>query len=473
MLIIRTILFMVVLGFIVFSLFKSKNPNNNNNNNNNTIKNVIMNILTFILFFVVYYFVIAIISMIPLAMISSNSNSGSDSGLWAYSIILGMGLAPILSLITTIKLNQKKKNTETIEQINDNNIIQKDKKNPIIIIAIVIVSFIGIGIILSTIFNFNTKPLSTNVFYNITYYNELIPGSKYEISIQDNGVEITKTSFCSAVDCSPKTEKEMFNYSKENLEKLKTFINNNFSNNYIELNDNELTDRQKEVIQGILLGEYFFETNVEEYKYKIEYSKNDSLTYDIYFKNDNSILVKKLKINSDYDIVSVNTYSLNFSQKNKNILFDYVEKEVKKENDNIIYKYSTLQKDEINIFNSITENNEAYLNNIESEAKLTYTISYNGINCPTPTLYLYSDNTYEYYYTFGTDNEKLIPKTGTFNYDITKIINNIDKYEENSIGPYSIKEENGKNYTTYNTNTELQELLTSLDITLEKCLEQQ
>ena len=105
MLIIRTILFLVVLGIIVFSLFKPKEQNNNSNNN--TIKNVIINILTFILFFVAYYFVIAIISMIPLAMISSNSNSGSDSGLWAYSIILGMGLAPILSLITTIKLNQK------------------------------------------------------------------------------------------------------------------------------------------------------------------------------------------------------------------------------------------------------------------------------------------------------------------------------------------------------------------------------
>ena len=472
MLIIRTILFFVLLGIIVFSLFKSKKQNNNSNDN--TIKNVIINILTFMLFFVAYYFVIAIISMIPLAMISSNSNSGSDSGLWAYSIILGMGLAPILSLITTIKLNQKKKNTESMEQINDKNIIQKNRKNPLLIIAIVIVAFIGIGIILLTIFNFNTPQLSTNVFYNITYYDDLTPGYKYEISVQDNGVEITKTSFCSTVNCSPKTEKEIFNYSKENIEKLKIFINNNFSNNYyIELNDNELTERQKEVIKGLLLGEYFFETNVEEYKYKIEYSKNDSLTYDIYFKNDNSILVKKLKINSDYDIVSVNTYSLNFSQKNKNILFDYVEKEVKKENNNIIYKYSTLQKDEINIFNSITENNEAYLNNIESEAKLTYTISYNGINCPTPILYLYSDNTYEYYYTFGTDNEKLIPKTGTYNYDITKIINNIDKYEENRFGPYSIKEENGKNYTTYNTNTELQELLTSIDITLEKCLEQQ
>lgn len=151
MLTIRTILFLVVSGFIVFSLFKSKNPNNN------IIKNVIMNILTFILFFVVYYFVIGIISMIPLAMISSNSNSGYDSGLWVYSIILGMALAPILSLITTIKLNKKEKHTEIVEQVNNNNDIQKNKTNPFIIIAIVIFSLIGIGILLSTILNFNVS----------------------------------------------------------------------------------------------------------------------------------------------------------------------------------------------------------------------------------------------------------------------------------------------------------------------------
>lgn len=355
----------------------------------------------------------------------------------------------------------------------DNNIIQKKKKKPLLIITIVIVSFIGIGIILSTCFKFKI-PTSFAILYEIIYYDESIPGSKYDISVQKNNkVEITTTHFCSAIDCEPTTEKEIFNYSKDNLEKLKIFINNNFSNNYVEVHDNKLTDRQKKVIHALLQGEYFFEKNVEEYKYKIEYSKNDSLSYDIYFKNDNSILVKKLKINSDYDIVSVDTYALNFSQKNKAKLNDYIEKEVKKENKNVIYKYSTLQKDEINIFNSIVKNNESYLNNIENEVKLAYTISYSGMNCPTPTLYLYNDNTYKYYYTFSTDNEKLISKTGTYNYDIKKIINNIDKYEENNFGTYSIKEENGKNYTTYNTNTELQELLTSLDITLEKCLKSQ
>ena len=41
--IIGTILFLTVLGFIIFSLFKSKNSNDNN-----IIKNAIMNILTLI-----------------------------------------------------------------------------------------------------------------------------------------------------------------------------------------------------------------------------------------------------------------------------------------------------------------------------------------------------------------------------------------------------------------------------------------
>lgn len=244
---------------------------------------------------------------------------------------------------------------------NDN----KNKKSNFLIIAIVIVSFIGIEIILLTIFNLK---------YEIIYYDELSPGSRYDISVQENNkVKITTTRSCSAIAGKPTTEK--FDYSKDNLEKLKLFINNNFSHKYVKVYDHELTDRQKEVIQGLLLGEHFFEANVEEYKYKIEYDKNDSLTYDIYFKNDNSILVKKLKNNSDYDIVSIDTYSLNFSQKNKTILNDYIEKEVKKENKNIIYKHSTLQKDEINIFNSIVENNESYLNNIENEAKLAYTVS--------------------------------------------------------------------------------------------------
>ena len=344
----------------------------------------------------------------------------------------------------------------------------KNKRTLAVIITIVIVLLVSVGII----FYSKTKT-SIITPYKITYYDELTPGSRYSIKIQNNNkIKITTTHFCSTSNCKPITEKETFNYSKDNQRKIKEFINNNFSNNYVKVYDSELTDRQKEVIQSLLLGEYFFETNVEEYKYKIEYSKNNNLTYDIYFKNENSILVKKLNINNQHDIVSIDTYPLNFSEKSKNILNDYIEKQVKKENSNIIYKNSNLQRDEINIFNSITEKDESYLNNIEYEAKLSYTIHYDGINCPTPILYLYNDNTYEYYDTFSMDNDELIPKTGTYNYDIKAIINNIDKYKEDNFGPYII-EENQKSYTTYKTNIELQNFLKKINIDLDKCLEEQ
>ena len=362
---------------------------------------------------------------------------------------------------------------QSTEQIYKNNYSQKKNKNLFIILTIIVILFISVGLILSIIFKYKSQTSAT-VLYKIIYHDDGIPGSKYDISIFDNKkIKIVETPSCSANYCGRlTTEKEVFDYSEDNFEKLKTFINNNFSNNSTELYRRDLTDRQRKMIDGILLGEYFFEISFEEYEYKIEYSVNDNLSYDIYLKNDNSILVKKLKINDSYDIVNIDTYSLDFSQKNKIILNDYIVREIKrnkKDKENSLYKNSTLRKDEINIFNSIIKNDESYLSNIESAAKLSYIISYDGINCNTPTLYLYSDNTYEYYDTFNTNNGKLIPKTGVYNYDIIKLISNIDKYEENYY-PYSIIDENGNNYVTYNTNIELKELLSSLNITLEKCL---
>lgn len=345
------------------------------------------------------------------------------------------------------------------------------KRNLPIILIVVIVILIGVGLVLFFPFNFKNKILGTTL-YKIVYYDDGVPGSKYDISVFDNNkIEIVQTSYCSTLDCDSTTTTEKFKYSKSNFENLKTFINNNFSKKQIELHPNELTEKQKEVIQGLLLGENFFEISIEEYKYKIQYSESDNLSYYIYIKNDNSIIVKKVKINDNYDITNVNTYSLNFSQKSKTILTDYVLKELKKDKDkdNVIYKNSLLRKDEINIFNSITKNDESYLNNVKN-VKLSYTISYEGINCDTPKLYLYSDNSFEYNtFAINESNEQIL-KSGIYNYDIKKIIDNIDKYKDDNHGSYSIIDENGNEYITYSTNIELEELLSSLNITLKTCL---
>lgn len=336
----------------------------------------------------------------------------------------------------------------------------------------IIISILIIGIILlgGIIYKLKFNDMSV-IGYSIVYFDDMDPGSKSNIKISKNEVEIITTTSCSALDCDTKHQKEVFNYSNVNIEKLINFIDNNFSTNNVEVHDDELTDYQKDVIQGLLLNEYFFEINVEEYKYKVEYRKNDNEVYYIYLKNDSSILVKKATINNNYEFFGVDTYSLDFSSEKLKIIGDYIKKEADYKKTNILYKSAFLKKDEVNIFNSIVNRNESYLTNIEKEAKLIYTISYNGINCQTPLLYLYSDNTYEYYdrISFGTEVEK--PKIGVYYYDINKIIKNIDKYEKNSAGPYYIKEAYGKTYVTYDTNIDLQDFLKSLNIELTKCVE--
>ena len=88
----------------------------------------------FILYFYVYYFLVALVSLIPLSLIDKATNTtGTDSGLWAYGIILGFVLAPVLSFLTVTKKNNNKK---------VNNII---KWSLIIIFMIVVFSAFFIG----------------------------------------------------------------------------------------------------------------------------------------------------------------------------------------------------------------------------------------------------------------------------------------------------------------------------------------
>lgn len=104
---------------------------------------------------------------------------------------------------------------------------------------------------------------------------------------------------------------------------------------------------------------------------------------------------------------------------------------------------------------------------------LSYEITYNGINCPTPYVVFYDNGTYEYYEHYGIGEQELKPQKGKYEYDMSKLIQNIDKYEEDSRGPYGVKMSNGEEYTTYSTNKELRELLDGNNIVLEKCMTQE
>ncbi len=345
------------------------------------------------------------------------------------------------------------------------------RKYVILIVLAVIVAIMAIGI--SIYFYYDNLSLDGNNLYEVTYYDDGIPGSKSVITVYENQVDLTTTHFCSAVDCNNSTKKETFTYSKENQAKLKSFMASNFHGRNIELHQNNLSDYQQEVLTGMTLGEYFFEVSVEKYQYKLEYSESDNLSYIVYLKENDTILVKKLTINNDYSITNVTTYPLNFSKDNLKVIVDYIKKESSNEEGHVIYKNPTLKKDEVNIIKSITDNDETYLNGVEDTPKLAYTITYSGINCLTPTLYLYDDNTYEYYYTFTSDDEKLIPKSGIYNYDISKIIKDSND-DLDDFAWYNITDnKTNKDYTISVHNKELSELLGSINVKLGQCLIQQ
>lgn len=101
---------------------------------------------------------------------------------------------------------------------------------------------------------------------------------------------------------------------------------------------------------------------------------------------------------------------------------------------------------------------------------VSYEITYNGLNCPTPYVIFYSDNTYKYYQYYGEEGKAMPYEKGDYSYDINNVIENIDKYEEDEHGPYTIKVSTGEEYTTYSTNNELMSLFDDANIDLNKCM---
>ena len=84
------------------------------------------------------------------------------------------------------------------------------------------------------------------------------------------------------------------------------------------------------------------------------------------------------------------------------------------------------------------------------------------ILCETVKLEIYNDHTYKYY-----DGKSV--SSGTYSYDVKKIIENNDKYEKNDYGVYILKTKN-KKYEIYDTNDDLISLLKEINIDLDTCI---
>lgn len=290
----------------------------------------------------------------------------------------------------------------------------------------------------------------------------------YNVKIDDNTLKVYS-------DKLVYNAKDM-KYSKENVDKFKDFM----AKEYNTKNDIVIEYEDLDAYQTLLmlcfmnnLSDAEFEVAVEEYAYKVDlkYGNND---YVIYLKENNLVRVKKVKISDDgIDILKVdNTFDLNFSKENNVLVTDYI-KSLFNEKDNVRESAKVgVRKDEKYVVDSIVNNDEYYLK--KDSVKLLYTMSYSGINCPTPILYLYSDNTFEYYNTFATDNMDLVPKIGTYNIDINNLINEATDDYDSPVGIYTLNDVVNDEYYYINIlSTAAKELLTQTNANLATCLVQQ
>lgn len=140
------------------------------------------------------------------------------------------------------------------------------KKN--IILIIILIMLLILTIIGSLYILKRTKLLNNR--YELVYYDNYEPGSKYEITVNEDNINIKRTKFCSFVDCKqnePETKK--MNYSKDSIIKLKIFINEQFEingNGKIDLSNTKLTQYQIDVLESLNNGENVFKKVLKENK---------------------------------------------------------------------------------------------------------------------------------------------------------------------------------------------------------------
>ncbi len=238
----------------------------------------------------------------------------------------------------------------------------------------------------------------------------------YDIKVNDDIIKVYQDKII--------VNDDNLNYSYDSVQKFIKFIDNNFDDKSkrINIDYNALDDYQTLVIDDILnkKNEEEFITSVEDYIYSIYLSYEDN-NYIIYLKDNNLVHVKKVSLSDDkLNIIDIEeAYNLDFSKDSNAEIVDYIKSLFNDNREvNRLYKDS-VTSDEERFINSIINNDEDYLKNRDD----VYTLKYSGLNCLTPVLYLYPDNTYEYYYTFTTADKKPTPINGVYSVNIEDLIN--------------------------------------------------
>lgn len=277
--------------------------------------------------------------------------------------------------------------------------------------------------------------------FTIRYEEDYEPGASTTYYLhKDGSIESIHTQYCSALDCEPTTsEKEPLEFEKDNLKLTYQFLRNLIKKgNEVTIYDSQIKDEKtKSMFFNISYErEELVPLDASNYDYKLELAKGNN--FHLIYLEDNKINVANL-IYENYDLVEIKKHTINFE--NNKIIKDFIKEQFEKdETFKNIYYTGYSYKDKL-IMDAIIENNEDYIKNIEEAKELLYTLNYVGMNCPTPTLDIYDDKSYDYNYTYTTDGSEPTPKKGTYDYDLKKLLKTTkyDDIEEHPAGYFYLE----------------------------------
>lgn len=100
------LIIILVIIYLIIKYIKKENieidNEENTENSKSKLKKIFSGILLFVPLFIMYYFIVAMISMFIITVITI------ADGAWAYALILGFSISPILTVITIMKILNKK-----------------------------------------------------------------------------------------------------------------------------------------------------------------------------------------------------------------------------------------------------------------------------------------------------------------------------------------------------------------------------
>ena len=291
--------------------------------------------------------------------------------------------------------------------------------------------------------------------YKITYEDKQYT---YEIKVYEKIIKVYQKE-CNIEPCDKvKINEYKIDFMREDMNRLYDYLDNLIYNNReITIKYEDLDTESFPIFNSIINNN----SELLDYNHKIEYIDN-KVSYNIYI--DNNYNIKVLTLCSD--ISCKNNYQVIFNEENKKYIKDYLEKNIFNTTNNISINSNNTNKETLNILNSIIKNSEENLNNITTN-NISYKIKYFGINCETSLLELYNDNTYKYIYGYDEKNNEYLSKTGTYNFDIDKIlVDNIDIIKSEY---YQITSKDNIKYLKSTNNIEINRLLNTLNINLKTC----